>query len=117
MADYLACRTQRQQRSTDGQLALSAELQKRLEIAKSIPTLSTSDAPIDENVLTALEMAMLHNVEAASRIGRETGIAVLSTTCLSTKLECTPVTPSMRVILSSRKDWYASMSRTMTFHW
>jgi hypothetical protein len=34
-----------------------------------------------------------------------TGSAVRSTTCRSTKLECTPLTPSMRVSLFSSRSW------------
>ena len=39
------------------------------------------------------------------RYSAPTGRAVLSTTRRMTKLECTPVTPSMRVILLSSSPW------------
>src|SRR5690606_20220404 len=41
------------------------------------------------------------------------GSAVVSIGLRRTNDECTPITPSMRVILLSRKSWYSSMFGTM----
>jgi len=56
----------------------------------------------------------------ASRAGHSmlfryaSGSTVVSTTRRITKLECSPVTPSMRASLLSKKCWYVSMSGSTT---